>query len=163
MWGYFWGGLCLDFYRMNVDIVATSSNNLCLHESKESSRIMRKIREQKNGVQRPNLSRGLNLSCGSNFVVSTWICINFSRFKSALHWNRFLWDLRRGLNSLNSDTGTSQSPLSNMRRCAPGYWNMFNNSDRISHIYVYMFLLFKMFIYLFRLKRAWSLWRRWKK
>ena len=32
------------------------------------------------------------------------IVLNFSRFKPALNWNLFLGDLRRGLNSLNSDT-----------------------------------------------------------
>ena len=31
--------------------------------------------------------------------------LNLSRFKPALNLNRFLVDLRRGLNSLNSDTG----------------------------------------------------------
>ena len=46
-----------------------------------------------------NLSRGLNLSRSSNMVG-----FNFSRFKPALNRNRFLRDLRRGLNSLNSDT-----------------------------------------------------------
>ena len=58
--------------------------------------------------QRPNLknlSRGLNLSHRSNLVVLLKIVLNFSRFKPALNWNRFLWDFRRGLNSLNSDTG----------------------------------------------------------
>ena len=33
------------------------------------------------------------------------IVLNFSRFKPALNWNRFLADLSRGSNSLNSDTG----------------------------------------------------------
>ena len=32
------------------------------------------------------------------------IVFNFSRFKPALNWNRFLTDLSRGSNSLNSDT-----------------------------------------------------------
>ena len=50
-----------------------------------------------------NLS--LNLSRGSNLVFALKIVFNFSRFKPALNWNRFLWDFRRGLNSLNSDTG----------------------------------------------------------
>ena len=47
-----------------------------------------------------NLSRGLNLSCGSNIKI-VFIA---SRYKPALNWNRFLVDLRRGSNSLNSDT-----------------------------------------------------------
>ena len=33
------------------------------------------------------------------------IVLNFSRFKPALNWNRFLGNLRRGLNLLNSGTG----------------------------------------------------------
>ena len=33
----------------------------------------------------------------------------FQGFKLALNWNRFLGDLRRGLNSLNSDTGLVSS------------------------------------------------------
>ena len=37
-------------------------------------------------------------------MVSLKIVFNVSRFKSALNWNRFLADLRRGSNSLNSDT-----------------------------------------------------------
>ena len=48
-----------------------------------------------------NLSRSWNLSVGWNKVE---IVLQFSRFKPAFNWNRFLWDLRRGLNSLNSDT-----------------------------------------------------------
>ena len=32
------------------------------------------------------------------------LVFNVSRFKPALNWNRFLTDLRRGSNSLNSDT-----------------------------------------------------------
>ena len=58
--------------------------------------------------QRPNLKnlrRGLNLSCGSNMVGSMLkIVFNFSRIKPALNWNWFLEELRRGLNSFNSDT-----------------------------------------------------------
>ena len=34
-------------------------------------------------------------------------CIEFSRFKPALNWNRFMGDLRRRLNSFNSDTGAT--------------------------------------------------------
>ena len=45
---------------------------------------------------RPNLK---NLIC----LVSLKIVFNVSRFKPALNWNRFLGDLRRGSNSLNSD------------------------------------------------------------
>ena len=51
-----------------------------------------------------NLSLGLNLSRGSNMVGSTLNVFNFLRFKSALYRNRFLEDLSRGSNSLNSDT-----------------------------------------------------------
>ena len=35
---------------------------------------------------------------------SAYIVLNFSRFKPALNWNRFLEGLRRGSNSLNSDS-----------------------------------------------------------
>ena len=45
-----------------------------------------------------------NLSRGSNMIGSTKIVFNVSRFKPALSWNRFLADLRRGSNSLNSDS-----------------------------------------------------------
>ena len=38
-------------------------------------------------------------------MVPLRIVLNFSRFKPALNWNRFLGDLRRGIDSLNSDTG----------------------------------------------------------
>ena len=34
-------------------------------------------------------------------MVLLKIVLNFSRFKPALNRNRFWWDLRRGLNSLN--------------------------------------------------------------
>ena len=51
------------------------------------------------------MSGGLNLSRGSNiWVVSLKIVFNVWRFQPALNWNRFLADLRRGSNSLNSDT-----------------------------------------------------------
>ena len=56
---------------------------------------------------KPNLknsSCGLNLSAAQIWLASLIIVINFSRFKPALNWNRFLGDLRRGLISLNSDT-----------------------------------------------------------
>ena len=39
-------------------------------------------------------------------VGTTKIALSFFRFKPAFNWNRFLGDLRRGLNSLNSDTDT---------------------------------------------------------
>ena len=38
-------------------------------------------------------------------LVPLKIVLNFSRFKPAINRNRFWGDLRRGLNSLNSDTG----------------------------------------------------------
>jgi len=44
-----------------------------------------------------NVSGGLNLSRGSNMVGFT-----------SLNWNRFLADLRRGSNSLNSASGLEQ-------------------------------------------------------
>ena len=47
------------------------------------------------------MSHGLNLSGGSNMVGLNRIV---SRFKPALNGNRFLADLRRGSNSLNSET-----------------------------------------------------------
>ena len=51
--------------------------------------------------QRPNLK---NLAAAQIFLVLLKIVLNFSRFKPALNWNRFLTDLSRGSNSLNSDT-----------------------------------------------------------
>ena len=45
-----------------------------------------------------------NLSRGLNMIGSTKSVFNVSRFKPALNWNRFLADLRRGSNSLNSDS-----------------------------------------------------------
>ena len=60
-------------------------------------------------INRPNLknlSRGLDLSRGSNMVgIPLKILFNFSRFKPGLNWNRFFTDLGGGSNSLNSDTG----------------------------------------------------------
>ena len=56
-----------------------------------------------------NLSCGLNLSRGSNMVVHLKIAFNFSRFKPALNLTRFLGDLRRSLNLLNSNTGSITS------------------------------------------------------
>ena len=48
-----------------------------------------------------------DLSRGSNMVADPLkIVFNFSRFKPAPNWNRFLADLSRVLNSLNSDTGS---------------------------------------------------------
>ena len=40
------------------------------------------------------------------WLVLLKIVINFSKFKPALNSNRFLENLSRGSNSLNSDTGT---------------------------------------------------------
>ena len=59
----------------------------------------------KNLIRGLNLSRGSNLGRGSNMVVPLKIVFNFSRFKPLLNWNRFLTDLSRGSNSLNSDIG----------------------------------------------------------
>ena len=53
-----------------------------------------------------NLSGGLNLSRGLNMVGSTWNCIKcFKIYNLALNLNRFLADLNRGSNSLNSISG----------------------------------------------------------
>ena len=64
-------------------------------------------------AQRPNLknlSRDLNLRRGSNMqLVPLKIVLNVSKFKPALNWNRFLSDLRRGSNLLNSDSGYLKS------------------------------------------------------
>ena len=52
------------------------------------------------------------LSRGSNMVGSALkIVFNISRFKPALNWNRFLADLRRALNSLNSDPDSLKTPV----------------------------------------------------
>ena len=53
-----------------------------------------------------NLSRDLNLSRRSLNMVPLKIVFNVSRCK--LNWNRFLADLRRSSNSLNSDKGYLQ-------------------------------------------------------
>ena len=60
---------------------------------------------RKQGPNLKNLSRGLNLRRGSNMVVPLKIVLNVSCFKPVLNRNRFLADLRRGSNSLNSDSG----------------------------------------------------------
>ena len=70
-----------------------------------------------------NLSRGLKLRRGSNMLVPLRIVFNVSRFKPSLNWNRLLADLRRGLYSLNSDSGN--------------FWidgSEFNPFNRIKHV-----------------------------
>ena len=48
--------------------------------------------------------------------VSLKIVLNFSRFKPVLNWNRFLAELRRGLNSLNSDSGGIKNVINDFQR-----------------------------------------------
>ena len=86
------------YTRLNLEI-QICNERLC-HQQDDISSITL-------GIQRPNLknlSWGLDLSRGSNMVYSSSIFFNFSRFKPAFDCNRFWGDLRRGLNSLNSDT-----------------------------------------------------------
>ena len=61
------------------------------------------------------MSCGLNLSRGSNMVGFTLDCISFFKISAGTHdWNRFLGDLRRGLNWLNSDTGFPSKSVANI-------------------------------------------------
>ena len=87
------------------------------------------------------MSRGLNLI----WLVSLKIVIHFSRFKPALSLNRFLVDLRRGLNSLNSNTvhflGGDKLMLDFWHHKNPGYFSTIPAYENIKLFNHYTFLL----------------------
>ena len=74
-------------------------------------------RQDKGQIVRARLEAGFKeLKLG---LVPLKILFNFSRFKPALNWNWFLRDLRRDLNSLNSDKALVKHVLTMVYRVHP--------------------------------------------
>jgi len=63
------------------------------------------------------------------WLVPLKIVFNFSRLKPVLNWSRFLVDLWRGLNSLNSGTGAGKQSIYYQN------WTLINlENDVVLHI-----------------------------
>ena len=83
--------------HFNIALMSSSNSTVCWFSLYENFPFfMKRNKNYKSQNTRPNLK---------NLLVSLKIVFNLSRFEPAPNnWNRFLGDLRRGLNSLNSET-----------------------------------------------------------